>query len=58
MASKRKDKKTGVQGAVLNWLEKNKDITLQHYYNSDTRTAIFIVIKYDNDLREYKIDCV
>jgi len=51
-------KKRGVQGAVLDWLDKNNDITLQHYYNSDTRTAIFIVIKNDDDRKNYKIDCV
>jgi O-methyltransferase len=33
----------GVQGAVLDWLDQNKKITLQHFYNCDTRTALFIV---------------
>ena len=42
---------TGVQGAVLKWLENNQDVNLQHYYSCDTRTAVFIVkigIKADN----------
>ena len=37
--------KEGVQGAVLNWLENNSNIYLQHYYSCDTRTTLFIVQK-------------
>ncbi len=47
----------GVQGAVLDWLEKNQNISLQHYYNCDTRTALFIV-KIDGIEKNVKIDCV
>tara|TARA_B100001093_G_scaffold518619_1_gene604136 strand:- start:1019 stop:1819 length:801 start_codon:yes stop_codon:yes gene_type:complete len=47
----------GVQGAVLEWLEKNSNITLQHFYNSDTRTAVFIV-KIDNEIKVSNIECV
>ena len=35
----------GVQGAVLKWLENNKEFFLQHYYSCDTRTTLFIVQK-------------
>lgn len=47
----------GVQGAVIEWLSKNKNITLQHFYNADTRTAVFIV-KLDSYIENIKIDCV
>ena len=33
----------GVQGAAIEWLAKNPDIHLQHFYSCDTRTALFIV---------------
>ena len=33
----------GVQGAVLDWLSENKQISLQHFYSCDTRTVLFIV---------------
>jgi O-methyltransferase len=48
----------GIQGAVLKWLNKNKNITLQHYHNSDTRTATFIVRKSEIQQTQSKIDCV
>jgi|TARA_A100001035_G_scaffold60056_1_gene45052 hypothetical protein len=48
---------TGVQGAVLEWLERNSNIKLQHFYNSDTRTALFIV-KIDSKINVSNIDCV
>ena len=48
---------TGVQGAVLEWLERNSNIKLQHFYNSDTRTALFIV-KIDPKINVSNIDCV
>jgi len=51
-------KDNGVQGAVLNWLDKNDDIVLQHYYSSDTRTATFIVRKSSGKFKHDKIDCV
>jgi len=35
--------KEGVQGAANEWLEKNPDIHLQHFYSCDTRTVLFIV---------------
>ncbi len=47
----------GVQGAVLGWLDKNKDVSLQHFYNSDTRTAVFIVEK-DAAPKSNRISCV
>lgn len=34
----------GVQGAVLDWLSQNKQISLQYYYSCDTRTVLFIVL--------------
>ncbi len=51
-------KKNGVQGAVLDWLENNQDIHLQHYHSSDTRTATFIVRKVSAQSKKYNIDCV
>lgn len=33
----------GVQGAVLEWLKESSQITLQHFYTSDTKTIVFIV---------------
>lgn len=51
-------KKNGVQGAVLNWLDKNSDITLQHYHSSDTRTATFITRKNDTKTMHKQIECV
>jgi len=47
----------GVQGAVLEWLGRNKQISLQHFYNSDTRTAVFIV-EIDAKPSTQKINCV
>ena len=35
----------GVQGATILWLRENENINLQHFYNADTRTAVFIVQK-------------
>jgi O-methyltransferase len=49
----------GVQGAVLDWLNKNQNIILQHYHNSDTRTATFIVRASDTEINNTnRIDCV
>ena len=47
----------GVQGAVLDWLDQNKNVTLQHYYNCDTRTALFI-IEIDGKNSTAQINCV
>ena len=47
----------GVQGAALHWLESNPNIKLQHYYNCDTRTALFIV-KIDSVENFSNIECV
>ena len=47
----------GVQGATLDWLKNNKNISLQHYQNFDTRTAVFIV-QIDSDSYPVSIDCV
>ncbi len=51
-------KNNGVQGAVLSWLDESKNITLQHYHNSDTRTATFIVRKNSVNNNQENIDCV
>jgi len=48
---------TGVQGAVLEWLNHNTNIKLQHFYNADTRTAVFI-LKFNNDNHTSHIECV
>lgn len=48
---------TGVQGAALDWLKSNPQITLQHYYNCDTRTALFIV-KINSENQISNIECV
>ena len=48
---------TGVQGAAIEWLSKNTNITLQHFHNADTRTAVFIV-KLDSDIKNSNIECV
>lgn len=47
----------GVQGAVLAWLGRNKNISLQHFHNSDTRTAVFIV-EIDAKISTDQINCV
>ncbi len=47
----------GVQGAVLEWLGRNKQISLQHFHNSDTRTAVFIV-EIDAEISTDQINCV
>ncbi|MDB2532315.1 TylF/MycF family methyltransferase [Alphaproteobacteria bacterium] len=46
----RGEAKSGVQGAVNEWLVKNKNLSLQHFHNFDTRTVAFIVQmeKYEN----------
>ena len=48
----------GVQGAVLDWLNRNQNIILQHYHNSDTRTATFIVRESSSETKNNRIDCV
>jgi len=52
------DNTNGVQGAVLHWLEKNDGIVLQHFHNSDTRTATFIVRKNNKNFNLKNIECV
>lgn len=47
----------GVQGAVLDWLTEYPNISLQHFHNSDTRTAVFI-IRTQAAESSSKIDCV
>ena len=47
----------GIQGAALDWLAENKNIFLQHYYNSDTRTVLFIV-QMDGSKKDFQINSV
>ena len=47
----------GVQGATLDWLKRNPKISLQHFHNSDTRTATFIV-QVDEINHLPQINCV
>jgi len=47
----------GVQGATLDWLKRNPNISLQHFHNSDTRTATFIVRVGETHLSP-QINCV
>tara|TARA_B100002052_G_scaffold58743_1_gene51749 strand:- start:24003 stop:24803 length:801 start_codon:yes stop_codon:yes gene_type:complete len=47
----------GVQGAVLDWLEVNQHIYLQHFYSCDTRTTLFIV-QFDSGKTNKNINSV
>lgn len=47
----------GVQGATLDWLENNKQVSLQHFQNFDTRTAVFIV-QIECTVHSTRINCV
>jgi hypothetical protein len=57
MNQRRNETSQEIQGAVLEWLGRNNNISLQHFHNSDTRTAVFIV-EIDAKISTDQINCV